>query len=80
MLSKPILEEKDQVQHQLDDQVGHDLQAYLANLHQIVLATEKTYGLTFRYEALQMTPDAKPKIGGIRASKHRKHQRKMRIA
>ncbi len=79
-MSEPLLEMKDRVQQQLDEQVGHDLGTYLANLHQIVRATEQQYGLTFRYEPLQSTPESQPVIRKTRLNKRRTSKRKIRVA
>jgi hypothetical protein len=80
MLSNPLLEMKDHVQQQLDAQAGHDVGAYLANLHRIVLTVEQQYGLTFRYELLPGAPETQPVIGKVRSHKRSISKRKLRVA
>ena len=63
MLRSPLLAMKDQVQQQLDQAAGHDLQVYLTNLHRIVMETEQTYGIKFRY----LSPEDAPDPGEIQA-------------
>lgn len=63
MRRNPLLVLKDQVQQQLDQAAGHDLQVYLTNLHRIVMETEQTYGVKFRY----LSPEAASDPGEIQA-------------
>jgi hypothetical protein len=56
MTTSELLEAKHQAQRRLDKQAGHDLRTYAKNMHEIVQAIEKKYGLKFRYESVQVSP------------------------
>ena len=49
MITNELLEEKYQAQRLLAEQGGDDLDSYVQHVHQVVLSTERKYGLKFRY-------------------------------
>lgn len=53
MLTNELLETKYKAQQYLDQQAEHDLQKYLDKTHQIVLETERKYGIKFRYRQIE---------------------------
>ncbi len=61
MYANPVLTMKEQVQQRLDRAVEHDLQAYIDNLHRIVMDIENTYHITFRYATQEAQIETKAK-------------------
>ncbi len=64
MLTNELLEAKYKAQQYLDKQAGHNLRAYVENVHEIVLAMEKKYDLKFRYGRIRERVEGDTKATG----------------
>lgn len=49
MITDSVLQEKENVQKQLYAEAGNDIKKYMEKINDIVIETEKTYHIKFRY-------------------------------